>query len=171
MNEFKLDSEYTLKKNPITVHWDIYQHGKLLSKSTPSLFKFYPLSLNSLDSLFRNYFYLANPSDFNDSFDCNVNLIEDIGDLEMMKTVKRNNYHNIGICSFTEIIDNHLMWAHYTSNYNGWALEFEGDKIDMRERKGHLAKHTLTRVIYPEKPIKIKKDYPFAQHYVMTTKF
>lgn len=170
MNEFKIDEEYTLKKNPDTVYWDTYQYGKLLSKSTPKLFKFFSLNINNLDALFRNYFYLANPHDFNDPFDCNVNLIEDIGNLEEMTTVKRNNYKNIGICSFSEIIDSHLMWAHYTSNYNGWALEFTGNKIEMYKQE-NLLRHTLTRVIYRENPIKVKKDYPFAQNYVMTTKF
>jgi len=170
MTEFKIDDEYVLIKDSESSHWNTYQFGNLLPKSTPHLYKFYSLNLNSIDSLFRNYFYLANPKDFNDPFDCNVNLVEDIGDLSKMKTVQRNNYGNIGISSFTEVIDNHLMWAHYTNNYNGWALGFEGDKIQMKEDKGHLEKYTLTRVIYPEKLIKIKKDYGFAEHYVMTTK-
>ncbi|WP_347065411.1 DUF2971 domain-containing protein [Flavobacterium sp. WV_118_3] len=172
MDEFIIDEEYVLKRNTINSElWDTYRHGKLLSKSAEKLYRFYPLNLYSIDGLFRSYFHLSNPGDFNDPFDCNVNLIEDVDDLSHMKTVKRNNFGNLGICSFSETIDNHLMWAHYTNNYYGFALEFDGDKIDMKQREGHLLRHTLTRVIYPKEPIKIKKDYPFASHYVLTTKF
>lgn len=170
MEEFQIDKEYTLKKNPNTTHWDTYRFGKLLSKSATSLFKFYCLNLNNIDSLFRNYFYLSNPGDFNDPFDCNVNLFENI-ELREMPTVKRNNYQNIGVCSFTEVVDNHLMWAHYADNFSGWALEFGGQNVSMKERKGHMIKHTLTRVIYPKKLVKIKKEYAFAQNYLLTTKF
>lgn len=172
MDEFTIDKEYRIKLNPVTKLWDTYQFGALLTKTTDKLFKYYSLNLYSIDGLFRNYFHLANPGDFNDPFDCNVNLTEDlIDDLGKMKTVKRNSYKNIGVCSFSETIDNHLMWAHYTNNYNGFVLEFEGENIDINLRRENIKRHTLTRVIYPEHPIKIKKDYPFALHYVLTTKF
>ena len=171
MNEFSIDKEYQLKLNPETKHWDTYQFGKLLPKTTDKLYKYYPLNLNSIDCILRTYFHLANPGDFNDPFDCNVNLAEDIGELDKMETVKRNKYKNIGVCSFSETIDSHLMWAHYTNNYNGFALEFIGNKIDVKLRRESINRNSLTRVIYPENPVKISKDYPFAYHYLLTTKF
>ena len=170
MKEFIIDSEYKLLYNPDTKQWDTYQNNILLSKSTKALYKFYCLNLNNVAALLNNYFHLSNPSDFNDPFDCNVNLLEDITDLGQMKTVKRNSYTNVGICSFSETIDNHLMWAHYTNNYNGFALQFKGENIETKMKQGQFKRHTLTRVIYPEKPVKISKDFPFALHYVLTTK-
>lgn len=171
MKEFIIDDEYTLKLNSKTKLWDTYSFGQLLKKKTDRLYKYFPLNLYSIDCLLRTYFHLANPSDFNDPFDCNLNLTEDIGELNDIKTVKRNNYNNIGVCSFSEIIDSHLMWAHYTSNYYGFALEFHGDNIDIKLDFETISSHTLTRVIYPKVPIKISKDYPFALHYLLTTKF
>ena len=171
MKEFTIDKEYRLELNSDNGKWDTYQNDNLLSKTADKLYKYYSLNLNNIDSLFRNYFYLANPGDFNDPFDCNVNLVEDVTNLEQLKTVKRNNYKNVGVTSFSETIDNHLMWAHYTDNYNGFVLEFEGNGINVKMPRETFEKQTLTRVIYPEKPVKIKKDYPFALHYVLTTKF
>lgn len=170
MNEFVIDSEYKLVFNSNTKHWDTYQNGILLSKSTKTLYKFYSLNTSSIASLLNNYFYFSNPSDFNDPFDCNINFLEDITELKEMATVKRNNYKNIGISSFSETIDNQLMWAHYTNNYNGFALQFKGENIETKMKQGQFTRYTLTRVIYLEKPVKISKDYPFAEHYVFTTK-
>lgn len=171
MEEFTIDNEYQLKLNPTTKLWDTYHYGNLLPKSANRLFKYFPLNLYSIDGLIRSYFHLANPGSFNDPFDCNVNLVEDIGDLQKMETVKRNNFKNIGVCSFSETIDNHLMWAHYTNNYNGFALEFGGENIDVKLKREEIKRFTLTRVIYPENPVKISKDYSFASHYLLTTKF
>ncbi len=171
MDKFTIDKEYKLKRNLTTGLWDTFQFEKLLLKSTDKLFKFYSLNLNNIDSLFRNYFYLSNPGDFNDPFDCNVNLFEDADELNKIQSVTRNNYKDIGICAFSETINNHLLWAHYTKNYNGFVLEFRGDKIDITYDRKQIKRYTLTRVIYPEKPVKIKKSYPFALHYLLTTKF
>jgi hypothetical protein len=171
MDKFTIDKEYQLNYNFKTNLWDTFQNGELLPKNTDRLFKYYPLNLYSIDSLLRSYFYLSNPGQFNDPFDCNINLIEDTGELRELKSIQKNSYKNIGICAFSEEIDNHLMWAHYTNNYNGFALEFKGDKINIKLRREIFNRFTLTRVIYPEKKVKIRKEFPFAQHYLLTTKF
>ena len=169
MKEFKIDNEYNLKLNEDGI-WDTFQNGNKLPHEYPDLYKFYSLNIYNIDSLLRNYFYLAKPSDFNDPFDCNINLIENNKAYENLKTVKRNVLSNVGISSLTEIIDSPLMWAHYTSNYKGFALNF-GNRIDILLREHFFSKYTITRVIYPEKPVRIKESYPFAQNYLMTTKF
>lgn len=171
MNEFTIDSEYQLKLNLKTKLWDTYQCGQLLAKTAIKLFKYYPLNLYSVDGFLRSYFHLSNPGQFNDPFDCNINLTEDKGELKKLNTVKRNNFKNIGVCSFSETIDSHLMWAHYTDNYNGFAIEFGGSNIDVKLKRNEIKRYTLTRVIYPEKPVKIRNEFPFAMHYVLTTKF
>lgn len=171
MNSFKIDEKHEIKLNNETGLWDTYVFGKLLPRNAEKLFKYYCLNLYNIEAFLNHYFYLSNPSNFNDPFDCNINLIEDVEGLEKLETVKRNNIRNIGIASFSETIDNHLMWAHYTNNYNGFALEFKGDQIDVKMNRDDIKRHSLTRVIYPENPPKIVKNYPFAQHYILTTKF
>lgn len=170
MNKFQIDSEYELKFNEKTKHWDTFQNDVLLSKSAKQLYKYYSLNINNLDALLNHYFYLSNPGDFNDPFDCNLNLVENIDDIDNLKIVSRNTYKNIGICSFSETLDNHLMWAHYTNNYNGFVLGFDGENIQTYRNEEQITRCTLTRVIYPEKLKTIRKEYKFAQHYVFTTK-
>lgn len=170
MKKFQIDNEYELRLNKKSGLWDIYQDGSLLSRTAKKLFKFYSLNLHNVEALLNHYFYLSSPGNFNDPFDCNVNLMHDISDLQELDFVKRNNFSNVWIASFSETIDNHLMWAHYTNVYNGFALEFKGNAIDVNVDLDAIKRHTLTRVIYPQKPPKISKDFPFAEHYVFTTK-
>ena len=89
----------------------------------------------------------------------------------MNPKAKRNNLKNIGVCCFSEVIDDPLMWAHYTNQYHGFALGFQGSNFTVQMSKDDFSKHTLTKVIYPEQPPQIKMNYPFAQHYLLSTKF
>jgi hypothetical protein len=172
MKEFEIDDEYKIVFNNDTEHWDYHLNSQPLPKTVDLLYKFYGLNINNLDSLLNNYFYLSNPGDFNDPFDCNINLIEnnDLFEIDKLNIVQRNKYGNIGVCSFSETIDNHLMWAHYTNNYQGFALKFKGDNIKVLPQLNQFKKQTLTRVIYPSSLKLIKREYSFAQHYVFTNK-
>jgi len=172
MKEFEIDDEYKIVHNSDTEHWDYHKNEKPLPKEAEVLYKFYSLNINNLDALLNNYFYISNPGDFNDPFDCNINLIEnnDNVELEKLKIPQRNKYGNMGIFSFSETIDNHLMWAHYTNNYQGFALKFKGDNIQVLPKPGQFKRQTLTRVIYPSALKPIKREFPFAQHYVFTNK-
>jgi len=171
MKEFQIDKNHKIVYNDSTGLWDYYKDDVLLSKVADKLFKFYSLSINNLDALLNNYFYLSNPSTFNDPFDCNINIVLNIkNEVSKLNTVKRNNIGNIGIASLTEVVDNHLMWAHYTNNYKGFAIEFKGDEISVNLVKERFEKLTLTRVIYPDKIKKIESFFSFAMHYVLTTK-
>ncbi len=172
MIEFQLDKKLRMEYNESTGMWDYYKNEKLLSKEAEKLFKFYSLNINNIDALLNNYFHLSNPNSFNDPFDCNINLTSNIEDKQMskFKTVKRNSISNIGISSFSEAIDSHLMWAHYTNNYMGFAIEFNGNDVIVKATEDRFEKITLTEVLYPQKIKKIKKEFPFALHYVLSTK-
>jgi hypothetical protein len=172
MTEFQIDKNHRLEFNKSTKLWDYYKKDKLVPKKADRLFKYYTLSVNNIGALLSSYFYLSNPGTFNDPFDCNVNIVtnNDENELKNIKGVKRNDIGNIGIVSFSEVIDSHLMWAHYTNNYRGFAIEFKGTEITVDLRKDQIARQTLTKVIYPKKIKTIKRDYPFAMHYVLSTK-
>jgi hypothetical protein len=173
MREFQIDSEYKIVFNNDTKHWDYYKNGIPVSKVAPNIYKYYSLNVDNIDSLFNSYFYLANPSSFNDPFDCNINIVEDLDEIikrEYNAQIKRNNLKNIGIVSFSEEIDSHLMWAHYTNNYNGFALFFEGDNIQTFPKDNQILKGTFTKVIYQEKIKKIKNELDFSLHYLLTNK-
>tara|TARA_R110000751_G_C13788936_1_gene481875 strand:+ start:60 stop:833 length:774 start_codon:yes stop_codon:yes gene_type:complete len=173
MTEFKIDDEYRIERGENTGDWTYYKDDKPVPKKADKVFKFYSMNINNIDALLNSYFYLSNPSTFNDPFDCNFNLVDNHDDedgIAKLKTVNRNNYSDVGIVSMSEVVDNHLMWAHYTNNYRGFALEWKGSEVTTIPKEGQFKKATFTAVIYPKKLVQIKKEYPFAQHYVLTTK-
>jgi hypothetical protein len=135
------------------------------------IFKFYGLSLNSLAALHENYFWLSNPKDFNDPFDCNINLVEypGISFKNAKETHPRNDIGNIGVTCFTEEINEALLWAHYAQNYTGFAIEFNSKtlrvNIDDQSRK-----HTLNPVLYFDKFISVKHTDSFALEYLLSAK-
>lgn len=134
------------------------------------LYKFYDTNLLSLASLHENYFWLSNPKEFNDPFDCNINLLEfeNKENLLMPESRKRNDVSNIGITCFTEVINEPVMWAHYANNYYGFVLELNTEHIrvnlDNRKRK------SLNPVIYLNEFIKIKNTDGIAMEYCLTAK-
>jgi len=97
------------------------------------LYKFYDSSNWSLDSLLHNYLYFANPRNFNDPFDCLSNREAQIKRLGEGVSKHRDE---IGICCFSTICDNPLMWGHYTRSYTGFAVKFNNELLLKSE---HLA--------------------------------
>ena len=168
MKEFVIDKIYKLvRKSPERNAWDVYKNENLIT-FPKKLYKFYPLNHFSLDTLFRRYFYLAKPGTFNDPFDCNINLLKNIKGSEIMQTVQRNNIKNVGICCLSETLDNHLMWAHYTNNYEGFAIEFNDIKVDIN--KSDFKQFAIAPVIYPSKPPRVESNMPYSLQYFLTTK-
>lgn len=169
MKELIIDDEYKLVlNNPNRNIWDVYKNDILLPSKVDKLYKYYKLNLYNIDSLLRHYFFLANPGEFNDPFDCNINLLKNIPSTDNMETVKRNNYRNVGVCCLSENINSKLMWAHYTDNYNGFVIEFNA--IGVNIKKEDYNQYALSRVIYPEKPIQVDIEYPCSHQYLFTTK-
>lgn len=170
MTKFQIDDEYTIIKEKESGFWHYSQNGIMMPKRAEKAFKFYSLNINNIDSLMNSYFHLSNPSSFNDPFDCSINLLDSPEDMETMKSVKRNNSSNLGVNSMTEVINNHVMWAHYTNNYHGFAIEFNGAEVTVIPSADQTAGGTFVKVIYPKKLVKVKKEYPFAIQYMLTTK-
>ncbi|AVI49759.1 hypothetical protein C5O00_00700 [Pukyongia salina] len=168
MNEFEIDDKYKLVLKPGDGNiWDVLKDGELISHPE-FLYKYYPLNVYSIDCLFRSYFYLSNPSQFNDPFDCNINLIETVEGIESMNTVVRNNYSTAGVCCLSQNIDNHLMWAHYTNNYDGFTLQFKDMQIE--SPLSDYKAYGLRPVIYTSSPKKVNSSEPYAHQYLFTTK-
>jgi hypothetical protein len=122
-------------------------------KPNPStLFKYYALDLNSIDSLINSYIYVSHPEQLNDVYDSsehllifddettNKNILKDssLSELQKKEIFNDNNFlsrankeiifSKLGIFSMTETPDNRLIWAHYTKN-RGFAIEFNFEKL------------------------------------------
>lgn len=127
--------------------------NKKTERST-SFCKYYALNDNSVDALVNMYVYATHPNQFNDSFDCNENLIkfETWEDAETLlypfamsnlheyfnrleeallfcrKIYKCILYKKLGLVSLTPRYDNYQMWALYAGN-SGFCIEYDVEKF------------------------------------------
>lgn len=124
-----------------------------------ALYKLYGLNPYSIDSLTSQYIYATHPSQLNDIFDCNEELLEfdDIetikiflkdsfskenleklikNDLDSLKVIvkrlfRENIYRKWGVFAMTSNPNNILMWSYY-SNHNGFCVEFDISKFSFK---------------------------------------
>jgi hypothetical protein len=123
------------------------------------LYKFYSLSERSIDSLINKKIYAAHPSQFNDLFDCNEDLISfdddnviknflygiiplseiekqissDRSEIERFVKVHFNGvlYRKWGIFSLTSEPNNIVMWSYY-NDHKGFCVEFDFTKFQFK---------------------------------------
>jgi hypothetical protein len=138
-----------MNENPkipmLTINWKfekyLYSHsfnleeiGKFISKVSKNnielpdpnyLYKFFSNESYNLESLEKGYLYFSNPKNFNDPFDCLSNREKYIINNAQNKEGIKNHRDNIGVCCFSLVNKNPLMWGHYTKNYKGFCIKFE----------------------------------------------
>lgn len=141
------DVEYNVKGQNETLSFEVINQKK--QKKPQTLFKYYALNENSIDALLNSYIYATHPNQFNDVFDCFINLIK-FDDVEMnknflknfykltddkieeianntsdiQKKIKKNLFNFIGLISLTNDDNNILMWSYYT-NHQGFCINFD----------------------------------------------
>jgi hypothetical protein len=96
-----------------------------------SVFKYFSPNEYSLKGLEHGYLYHNHFANFNDPFDCNINLIDfNVGTKEYLGTMSefQDRLNRIGICCFAGTNDSTLMWSHYADNHSGFCLEFKTNK-------------------------------------------
>lgn len=161
METFNIDSRTKIifKKND----WELIIDGINQSELPKYIYKYYALNEFSLDALKNSYFYLSNPKDFNDPFDCNRNLIleeqRELKDCEYIELL--NDISDIGIVCFSENGMEPLMWSHYTNSYKGICLKINTELLIKRLSDEQI----LKAVIYSENPNSISINAPFAKYY------
>jgi hypothetical protein len=165
-----LNNEYKYVYDEALQRYRHYYRNKPMPLRPKKMYKYYALNLNNVAALHDGYFWLSNPADFNDPFDCNLHLVEHENIEELNNKVKRaNDVSNIGVTCFSEVLKEPLMWGHYTNNYKGFVVEFNPLKttvqLDATKRK-----HSLNPVMYFSKFIKVKNTDSFAMEYLLTAK-
>jgi len=100
-----------------------------------NIFKYYSLNEYNFESIRDKYLYFPRPSDFNDPFDCNSELISFINENSKLKTnhkkIKKNfvdKFENTGVCCFSRSKESILMWSHYATKHQGFCIEFRANK-------------------------------------------
>jgi len=82
--------------------------------------------------------YLSTPSEFNDPFECQPEVLVDSGDplvagksrLEVLDTVRANLRDQMLVYSMSAINNHILMWSHYANSHRGICLGFAADGRD-----------------------------------------
>jgi hypothetical protein len=102
------------------------------------VYKYFGRNTNSLNSLKENYLYFSDPRKFNDPFDCLVNRENYI---IANKSNMQKHRDNIGVCSFSVINDNPLMWGHYANCFSGFCIKIKNDFANKKDIavKSHVA--------------------------------
>lgn len=123
------------------------------------LYKLYGLNEYSIDSLINKYVYATHPSQLNDIFDCNEELLDfddvesvriflkdSMSDEELNLLIKQNFddlkiftqrhfrekiYRKWGVFSMTGNPNNILMWSYYGNN-KGYCIEFDINKFPFK---------------------------------------
>ena len=67
-------SDWIYKYDSAENKFEVIPNIKIQKPKT--LFKYYPLNENAIDSLFHNYLFASHPDHFNDLFDCYYEIIE-----------------------------------------------------------------------------------------------
>lgn len=107
------------------------------------LWKFKPINKYLIESLVNCSLYFAKPDTLNDPFDCNIDLkkvltraeLSAIGDRKsFLKSLLddpqffknwKTIFDNIGVCSFSRVNADRLLWSHYADEHRGVCLEYE----------------------------------------------
>lgn len=133
----------------------------------------------TIDSILNGNVWFADPSDFNDPFDCNCDFLKrdidrvasDEGEKQLWDVLENHiewRYGQIikclGIFSLSEACDNILMWSHYANFHNGLCFEYSRDSSSL------LGDDMYT------KPVRYSNHYPkFAyeevEHFIGNNKF
>lgn len=136
----------------------------IFDETLPEFFFKYIRLDRVIEILKNKELWFSSPKNFNDPFDCNINLIDFEPDENEIKKIindkisgnrklrrqeiqknKRNSFriknqfseqleeifYNSGVCCFSEINDNILLWAHYAENHKGICLKFTNKISDI----------------------------------------
>lgn len=134
------------------------------------LYRYQPCSEIALSNLRRGILYFSPANAFNDPFDCRFSFLdaglsaEDLAQLKRELPIDDNldneqlsaaiirysaetlsrYFYDRGVCCFSAVHDNLLMWAHYAQGHRGFCLKFD----------------TTNEVFSRVSPVSYSRDYP-----------
>ncbi|AIU66983.1 hypothetical protein JV59_32175 [Vibrio coralliilyticus] len=92
-----------------------FKWGTFTAKNFSCLYKYTSFSVNTIDSLLNQYFYLAKKEQLNDPIE--LPEIEGIGDDKLIDP-------NYRLCSLSKNDNSMLMWSHYAQEHQGIMIEY-----------------------------------------------
>ena len=112
-----------------------------------TFFKYRPINKYLIESLVNPSLYFAKPSELNDPFDCRLNLESVFKQAALTATGKRQShlesalsqqtflknfqeaFDNSGVCSFSLVNNETLLWSHYADRHKGVCLSYQIPRI------------------------------------------
>lgn len=148
----------------------LYKNGVAVRGAPKSIYKYYSLNEKNIDALENSYFFLSNPKDFNDPFDCNFNLITEKQNdfIDGFPAPILNDVINKGISCFSTHGMHPLMWGHYAKAFQGFVLEFN-PHLDI-VKSDEMNSQNFLRVIYSKSPNSISSASTFSNIYQLIVK-
>jgi len=112
-----------------------------LAKAT-SIFKYRGFCKSSLELLINRELWFAKPDSLNDPFECQMLFPEvldsiwrhhpiDRKEQTKIENLLKEQLKTVGICSFSSVRQNQLMWAHYADEHKGFCIGF--DEVSLKE--------------------------------------
>ena len=163
MKEFIIDNQHSLFYD--NNEWTLYTNGVAQIGFPRHFYKYYALNSNNIDALKNGYFYLNNPKNFNDPFDCCRNLIieKQKKSVDGLPSELINDIKDLGITCFSTDGLNPLMWGHYVNSYCGFVLKFKQELEIVRTSE--MLTEKLTSVIYSNNPNPASEKNIFSEDY------
>ena len=108
-----------------------------------TLFKFSSINKYLIDTLVKGTIYCVPPIRLNDPFDCQVDIRKAVENAiallsgkkkqNLVKLSKPNGFFdniqksikNVGVCSFSLVLEEPLLWSHYANSHKGLCLIYE----------------------------------------------
>jgi hypothetical protein len=85
-----------------------------------------------IDAIEQGYLYCAPYTDLNDPMEglfSSSHLLRESEDYRAIRTAIRDNKARIGMCSFSEVHDHELMWAHYADQFRGMCVAYSLSRL------------------------------------------
>lgn len=122
-------------------HYAIVLKDNIKLEYPETLYKFFGITQDNLKTLSENYFYFSSPQKFNDPFDCLSNREKQIINSASNKIKIAEHRQNIGVCCFSTVKDNPLMWGHYSHSFKGFSIQINTSTLFNHDRRIALKSH------------------------------
>jgi hypothetical protein len=102
-----------------------------------------------MEAIERGYLFCAAYRTLNDPMEglfTSSKLLRESEDYRTIRDSIRNNKSQLGMCSFSEVHDHELMWAHYADQFRGICIAYNFSKL----RDGLADDITFARMFYNE---------------------
>jgi hypothetical protein len=132
-------------------------------------FKYRAVNKFLIDTLVKSNVYCALPAQFNDPFDCQIDIrmsalsavnqltgfkkkiLETISQTPQYFDAMQSRMKKIGVCSFSLTLTEPVMWSHYADNHRGVCLLYQFTEDFFQDRRNQIV--SVTDLIYGGNPL------------------